>query len=152
MNELESAVEKKNVSPSKLGGRKKGAKKWADSEISLLLETVELLLPAGKEQWERVSMKCYQSHKNWTRSGDSCKNKFEKLAFMKKPTGTAEIPIHVMKAKDLKEKISAHEVIGFCEENEELDFDSFDVEKSLSSANLSDTAGEVKRPETKKQK
>ena len=71
---------------------------------------------------------------------------------MKKPTGTADIPIHVMKAKDLKEKISAHEVIGFCEENEELDFDSFDVEKSLSSANLSDTAGEVKRPETKKQK
>ena len=89
---------KKISSPSK--GRKAGSKKWINSEIINLLGTVEILLPAGRKQWERVSMRCYKNDKKWFRIGESCKSKFEKLAFMKKPTGTAEIPLNVLRAKE----------------------------------------------------
>ena len=80
---------------------------------------------------------------------------------MKKPTGTAEIPLNVLRAKEIKDKISSNEVIGFCEENEsdfdgvcdaEDNLDSVTVCKSLTAANLSDASGEVKRPKSNKQK
>ena len=106
-------------------------------------------------------MRCHKNDKKWFRIGESCKNKFEKLALLKKPTGTAEIPLNVLRAKEIKDKISSNEVIGYCEENEsdfdgvcdaEDNLDSVTVCKSLAAANLSDTSGEVKRPETNKQK
>ena len=149
---------KKISSPSK--GRKVGSKKWINSEVVNLLNTVEILLPAGKEQRERFSMRCHKKDKKWFRIGESCKNKFEKLAFLKKPTSTAEIPLNVLRAKEIKDNISSNEVIGYCEENEsdfdggcdaEDNLDSVTVCKSLTAANLSDTSGEVKRPETNTQ-
>ena len=52
------------------------------------------------------------------RTGVSFKSKFEKLAFAICPTGsTADIPIHVLQAKELKEEISGHEMIGFVSGN-----------------------------------
>ena len=53
---------KKISSPSK--GRKVGSKNWINSEVITFLGTVEILLPAGKEQWERVSMRCHNKDKN----------------------------------------------------------------------------------------
>ena len=37
---------------------------------------------------------------------------------MNKPTGTIEIPLNVLRSKELNEKILSKEVIGFCEEND----------------------------------
>ena len=52
------------------------------------------------------------------RTGVSCKSKFEKLAFAKCPTGTVDIPIHVLHAEELKEEqISGHEMIEFVSGN-----------------------------------
>ena len=65
-----------------------------------------------------------QAKKGLYRTGVSCKSKFEKLAFRKCPTGTADIPIHVLQAKELKEEISGHEMIGFVSGNgPEFDYD-----------------------------
>jgi len=43
---------------------------------------------------------------------DTFKRKFEKLAFAKKPTGQAELPLLILCVKTIKDKISAKECIG----------------------------------------
>ena len=93
------------------------AKKWINSEISHFLCTVDSLLPTGRWQWERVSISCHKNNKKWIKNSKNCKNKFEKLAFMKKLTGTVEILLSALRAKVEKEKMSSNEMIGFCEEN-----------------------------------
>jgi hypothetical protein len=137
-------------------GRQKGAKKWTKEEVTILLDQVEEDLPAGKDQWEHVAVGCIMTSKSWIRAGDSCKNKFEKLAFQKKPTGTAEIPLHVHRAKKIKELISEKEVIGHIGGNDSDSVRNSDEgtpsSLSLRSAKLSDEDGEVKRPPTKKNK
>ena len=70
-------------------GRKMGAKKWVNSEIIQLLNAIEYNLPAGIDQWERVSTKCNEDNRKWIRNGDSCKNKLDKLDFTKNPTGVS---------------------------------------------------------------
>ena len=75
-------------------------------------------------------MECYEYHKDQVRNGESCKNKFEKIAFMNEPTGTIEILLNVLRAKELKEKNSSKKVIGFCEENNS-DFEYFNQEENL---------------------
>ena len=64
-------------------------------------------------QWEMGATGCLEPDPTWARSGEQCKMKFEKLAFLKKPTGTSEIPVHVKRAKIIKDLISKKEVIGY---------------------------------------
>ncbi len=61
------------------------------------------------------------------RDGDSCRQKFEKLANAPKPTGTSDIPLHVKRAKDIKEMISRDEVIGLSHSNDS-GFEFSDIE------------------------
>jgi hypothetical protein len=149
-------------------GRKKGAKKWSTQEIDVLFNSLEESLPAGHDQWERVSLLCASIDATWCRTGDLCKNKFEKLAFQKKPTGTAEVPLHVLLAKNIKGLISSNEVIGYIGGNNDVEGDDDSNEDSieggehdrsrnpsplfLESAKLSDGNGNVRRPVMKKQK
>ena len=131
-------------------GRKKGAKKWSHAEVSTLLKYVDEVLPAGREQWESVAMECIEYDSTWTRTGESCKNKFEKMAFAKQPTGTADIPMFVLQSKRIKERISRKEVIGFAGGNDSgNDDDDFD---SLKATKLFNDDGDMKRPPTKKKK
>ena len=78
-------------------------------------------------------MECIEYDSTWTRTGESCKNKFEKMAFAKQPTGTADIPIFVLQSKCIKEQISRKEVIGFAggndSGNDDDDFDSLKATK-----------------------
>ena len=76
---------------------------------------------------------------------------------MNEPTGTIEILLNVLRAKELKEKNSSKKVIGFCEENNS-DFEYFNQEenlnnlsykKTLSLANLLNANRKVKIPVTK---
>lgn len=93
----------------KKGGRKPGGKNWSPAEIKLLLHVVEEELPCGRDMWDNVAALCskmWDGDDHWARGpGDSCKKKFEKLAFMKAPTGAAEVPVEMRKAKQLLLKI-----------------------------------------------
>ena len=119
LSQLPISTEKSlSKSPKGGTGRKKGTLKWTSAEIDILLSVAEGNLPAGKVMWEKVALDCTNQMLKWTRTGESCKNKFEKLAFQKKPTGTAEIPVHVAWAKRVKEKISESEMIGYIAGND----------------------------------
>ena len=77
-----------------------------DDVSHFALGTVDSLLPTDRDQWKIVVMRYHKSDKKWFRSGEICKNKIEKLAFMKKLTSTAEIPLNVLRAKVVKENVS----------------------------------------------
>ena len=61
-----------------LKGKRCGSKNWTTTEINLLLDHVDDLLPTGKEMWEKVAVKCLSDDGSWSRVGESCKHKFEK--------------------------------------------------------------------------
>ena len=63
-------------------GRKLGSKKWNLREINILLDSVANVLPVGREQWEMVASGYLTPDPSWCRTGDQCKCKFEKLAFL----------------------------------------------------------------------
>ncbi|KAE9283974.1 hypothetical protein PF008_g27270 [Phytophthora fragariae] len=70
-------------------------------EISRLLAVVEELLPLGRDEWERVTI-AYNSNRSrsWAeRDLDSLRRKFKALYSARKPTGTADMPPHIKKAK-----------------------------------------------------
>ena len=71
-----------------------------------MLEIVEEHTPCGAKQWDKVAVDLYNAGYKEGRSGDICKKKIDKLWQTPKPTGTAEVPFHVQRAKNIKEKIS----------------------------------------------
>ena len=104
---------------------RKKSKWWRSEEIISLLNAVEEVKPCGKNQWDIVSGLHYDSTKN-VRDGDSCKLKFDRLWQTKKPTGTAEIPVHIVRALDIKELISREECIGNAGLNDVVDEDGIE--------------------------
>ena len=106
--------------------------------------------------WEQVAVKCLQDDGSWSRVGESCKHKFEKMAFAKQPTGQSDIPLHILRAKNLKEKIMQNEVIGCVYQNDEgISINDDDEEltcEMLSAASLLSENNGVRRPLTKPQK
>ena len=93
---------------------------------------------------------------SWFCTGEQCNAKFHKLAFLPKTMGSNEIPLHVSRAKFIKEMISEKEVIGFVGGNDTNSFSdnsiSSPTQSDLATAKLSDENGEVRRPVTKKKK
>jgi hypothetical protein len=141
----------------KKGGRKPGGKDWSTAEVQLLLRLVEEELPCGRDMWDNVAMLCskmWDGDDRWVRPGDACKKKFEKLAFMKAPTGTAEVPVDVRKAKQLLLKIEEKERIGILELNDSDDLSCVSEGKkhevALKGARLFDEESKVaRRPVTR---
>ena len=70
--------------------------------------------------WEKCALECLLDLPGWCRPGVACKSKFEKMAFCAKPTGQTEIPLHIKRAKNIKDKISQKEVIGCVQANESI--------------------------------
>ena len=106
-------------------------------------------------------MKYHEDNRKWNRNGDSCKNEFEKLAFGKKPTGASETPLNVLRAKEIKYKMLAKEMIGCIEESdsefeghsdEDDNLDPVSFSNSLATDKLLVDSGKVRRPKTKKYK
>ena len=81
-------------------GRKSGAKGWRPAETDLLLDLIEEHKPCGPKQWENVAADMYVE-KMYNRTGDGCKKKFDRLWSQPKPTGSAEVPRHVVRALDV---------------------------------------------------
>ena len=100
-------------------GKRSGTKNWTKTEINLLLDCIDELLPVGKEMWEQLAVRCLESDESWVRSGESCKHKFEKMAFAKQPTGQGDIPLHILRSKKIKDKIAQNEVLGCLYQNDE---------------------------------
>ena len=69
-----------------------------------------------------------------------------------KPTGEAEIPLHIQQAKDVKEKISHNEVIGYVHENDHVscmtEEDCVLPEVLKAAGLLDDDCESVRRPKT----
>jgi hypothetical protein len=138
------------------GGRKAGGRNWTAEEIKILFEAMEEILPCGREMWEATAAKCAEiSVEEWTRNGESCKKKFEKMALMKVPTGTTEVPPDVKKAKEILEEIEKEERMGVIAANELSDFEELGEEEkcatALKGAKLFDEEKNVaRRPSTRR--
>ena len=121
----------------KTKGRKKGSKNWTDAEMELMLDIVGSLLPSGHDQFERAAdehSKQAAAKGLMARDWEQIKNKFEKLAFAKKPTGNATPSPCITRAKKIREEIAAVEVIGFASLNDEEDVFSDDKSDSETSS------------------
>ena len=82
-----------------------------------------------------------------SRDANACKLKFDKLHTTPKPTGTLDIPRFVVMAKDIKEAISAEEVIGISVLNDDGKDSPIDV---INGTHLFDEEQRMKRPATKR--
>jgi hypothetical protein len=148
---------KQSTSTSKQGkGRPIGSKKWAELEIDCLLDVIEAKLPTGSKHWEEVSMKLYQES-GFKRNKSACQQKFFRMADVDKPTGSTFIPRHVSRAKDIKEKIDAAEVVGLVARNDSGTSEDGEEEDdprgtALKGSRLMDDDGNLRRPKTKKHK
>ena len=147
---------KKDLLPSQKSNRT-GNKNWSTTEINLLLDATEYILPCGKEMWEKCALECLLDLPSWCRPGVSCKSKFEKMAFCAKPTGQTEIPLHIKRAKNIKDKISQKEVIGCVQANESISCMTDDDEETTTqhlklASLLHPDEKSVRRPKTNAQK
>ena len=150
---------KEDSPPNKFKGRKKGARGWVKSEIDALLGIIESILPCGSKQWDLVSLELLD-YGFKQRDGKSCKRKFERLWTKERPTGTSEIPLHITRAKDIKDKIMSAECMGHSSlndtNNDEDEDKTENVDdssakssaKALKGTNLSSSA--ERQPATKK--
>ena len=147
--------------PNKFKGRKKGARGWVKSEIDALLDIIKSILPCGSKQWDLVSLELLD-YGFKERDGESCKCKFERLWTKERPTGTSEIPLHITRAKDIKDNIMSAECMGHSslnntdnneDEDEKKNGDDSSAKssaKAFKGTNLSSSA--EWRPATKKRK
>lgn len=141
-------------------GERKSAMKYTTHQVDILLDCTEEILPCGKIMWDNVSLACNGIDPDFLRNGESCKYKFHKMVFTKKPTGQAEMTIQIRCKNSIKRKIDAEEVIRMVGGNK-ADMDEHKVSGnsdvsstrwSLVVANLSQgNSDEVWRPLTKKQ-
>ena len=133
-------------------GKTAGSKNWSNEEMTVLLDVTELWLPCGKEMWEKCAVECLSRSPGWKRAGVAMKAKFEKMCFALKPTGEAEIPLHIQRAKDIKDKISQNEVIGYVHENDHIscmtEEDAVSSEILRAAGMLDDDSESVRRPKT----
>ena len=125
-------------------------------EVESLLDVIEAKLPTGSKHWEEVSLKLYEEF-GLKRNKNACQQKFFRMADVDKPTGSTFIPRHVARAKDIKEKKYAEEVVGLVARNdsatsEDGNDDDNPRDTALRGSRLVDDDGHLRRPKTKKHK
>ena len=103
------------------------------------------VLPAGKQQWEKVALEHYNLTKT-VRSAD--------MHHKERPTGTYEIKKCYSRARDIKEDINRQECIGKSSWNDDnlSEESSEEVSKGFKGTNLLNEYGSPRKPETKKRK
>ena len=140
------------------GGRRKGTKNWKKQELTRMLELVEEHTPCRAKQWDQVAVELYDAGYKDGRSGKVCKKKFDKLWQTPRPTGSPEVPFHVQRAKDIKEKISRVECMARAslndpdsDDNDDENYVEDEKEKAMKGAQILDQDGN-RRPLTRKMK
>ncbi|ETI42853.1 hypothetical protein F443_12108 [Phytophthora nicotianae P1569] len=84
-----------------------GSANYKVAEVNRLLDLVEQYLPLGKDEWERLASDFNSTRpRSWAeRDFDSLRRTFKALYSTRKPTGKANIPPHIERAKDLKRAV-----------------------------------------------
>ncbi|ETI48940.1 hypothetical protein F443_07090 [Phytophthora nicotianae P1569] len=84
-----------------------GSSNYMVAEIDRLLSLVEEFLPLGQDEWERLAGFYNVTRvRGWQeREYESLRRKFKVLYSTRKPTGIAEMPPHIKRAKALKDAI-----------------------------------------------
>ena len=95
-------------------GRKPGATQWTNPETTLLLTVVDTLCPAGRDRWAQARKEfVHRGNGQYVRTVDAMQRKFEKLAYAPTSTttgkNTTEAAAHNVRAKQIKDKITAKE-------------------------------------------
>ena len=101
-----------------------GKKNWSNAETTYLLDFIEernALTWSGTNVWELISADLMEVG-GYNRTGEACRNKFDKLWKTEKPTGSADPPVLVARAIRIKEQLEAFEVMG----KSSFNSDSFD--------------------------
>ncbi len=125
----------------------------------LLLDIIQVVLPAGSKQWEKMALQHHQQGV-LNRASLACVQCFNRLANVDKPTGSSETPRLVLFSKELKMQINAAEVIGYVKfnnnKNSNNDKDNNELStssgQSLKGTNLADRNGDLCQPETKRER
>ena len=148
--ETETTNKRRKIGPKRsraeTRGRRSGSRNWSKTETEILLDIIKEVLPCGSDQWEEVASQLYNAGFE-SRDANACKLKFDKLHTTPKPTGTSAIPRFVAMAKDIKEAISAEEVIGISVLNDD---DKDPTVDAINGTHLFDEEERMKRPATKR--
>lgn len=92
--------------------------RWNMGEIEVLLSRIRNSInsgrgfPIGATDWEQIASDCLDRKESWRRFGSSCKAKFERLAYTKKPTGTPQMKACIKQAKFLLSLMAKQECVG----------------------------------------
>lgn len=97
---------RKGASSKKKIAKGGGGSQYSEKEKDILLEAIETQLPIGQIAWQSV-MHYFNARVPEDRERDerSLRFKFNALVATKAPTGDPNIPSHVLKAKEVQEKI-----------------------------------------------
>ncbi len=79
--------------------------KFALSEIEILLEVVEVIIPIGNPNWDKILNKHASCYPTKDCTAESLKRKFKELARTKIPTGDPNMPPHICKANHIYYRI-----------------------------------------------
>jgi len=85
-----------------------------------MLDTIELIIPIGSGEWDRVEVAHSVEFEDKARTADSLKRKFRELYLRKGPTGDPTMPETVRRAKEINKKIREKSLVCiYCNETEE---------------------------------
>ncbi|KAF1786089.1 hypothetical protein GQ600_26430 [Phytophthora cactorum] len=90
------------------------------AEVMHMLDIIKKILPQGKDMWDSVSAR-YDATKasHWPNSDmESLRRKFKSLYGLHKPTGCADMPVHVGLAKEVKRLVDEASSVFVTSEDE----------------------------------
>ena len=97
---------------------------FSKTEINILLNIIEDVVPIGSEEWKQVETRHRQHYPQLDRSRDTLKRKFRQLYGSRPGTGNPTIPEEVRKAKDILEAIKSKQNVSDGEGSGGSDFES----------------------------
>ena len=100
---------------------------FGDSEVTSLLVIIDEYRPIGSNEWDLVERLHSANYPSKNRTKDAIKRKFQNLVNFTAPTGDPNIPVNVLRAKAIYEKIKLKADFGEDDnyEEEKDDADSF---------------------------
>jgi hypothetical protein len=134
-DEKNQRVQKRKAPTTKTKGTADAKKKkprrglgYTQAELMSFLDLMEAFLPIGPVQWETVVSKHRESYPVKDRDATSLRTKFNRLVAAKPPTGDAECPEEVRRAKRIYKAIEQKSDASQEVEDAELGFALSDVE------------------------
>ena len=93
------------------GGAGRGAS-FTEQELKSFLDILEIHFPVGGDEWDAVTCIHKTRYPDTKRTTDSLRRKFSLLYRKKAPTGDPRIPVSVLRAKTLRQDMTARVDLG----------------------------------------